>query len=157
MTSFRPNYLFVGRNEDTLGLKELSKLTILVHGHQDITATDELLLEVELRNGGPFGVLLHTYNTISNLNPPVSDIDFLPERSSASSRTLKATNFLGSTPCRPRIWMLARENPHCGVSGVPFMNRTTGAEETALSMAVRVSSEIRRAWRAEGMEGPVGN
>ena len=53
--------------------------------------------------------------------------------------------------------MLAREKPHCGVSGVPFMNKTTGAEETALSMAVRVSLDSRRAWRADGMEGPEGN
>lgn len=35
--------------------------------------------------------------------------------------------------------MLALENPHCGVSGVPFINRTTGAEATALSIACRVS------------------
>lgn len=40
--------------------------------------------------------------------------------------------------------MLALENPHCGVSGVPFINRTTGAEATALSIADRVSSESRR-------------
>jgi hypothetical protein len=40
--------------------------------------------------------------------------------------------------------MLARENPHCGVSGVPFMNSTTGAEDTALSMARRVSEERKR-------------
>jgi hypothetical protein len=53
--------------------------------------------------------------------------------------------------------MVAREKPHCGVSGVPFMNRTTGAEETALSIAVRVSLDRRRAWRTEGMEGPEGN
>jgi hypothetical protein len=53
--------------------------------------------------------------------------------------------------------MLAREKPHCGVSGVPFMNRTTGAEATALSIAVRVSLDKRRAWRAEGIEGPEGN
>lgn len=47
--------------------------------------------------------------------------------------------------------MLAREKPHCGVSGVPFMKRTTGAEATALSMADRVSDEMRRAdgsWNA---------
>jgi hypothetical protein len=37
--------------------------------------------------------------------------------------------------------MLALENPHCGVSGVPFMNKTTGAELTALSIAARVSAE----------------
>ena len=37
--------------------------------------------------------------------------------------------------------MLARENPHCGISGVPFMKRTTGLEDTADSIAVRVSVE----------------
>lgn len=40
--------------------------------------------------------------------------------------------------------MLARENPHCGVSGVPFMNKTTGLDSTALSIAVRVSVESSR-------------
>jgi hypothetical protein len=53
--------------------------------------------------------------------------------------------------------MVAREKPHCGVSGVPFMNRTTGAEETALSIAVRVSLDRRRAWRTEGIASPEGN
>lgn len=43
--------------------------------------------------------------------------------------------------------MLALEKPHCGVSGVPFMKRTTGAEATALSIAVRTSSERSRAWK----------
>jgi hypothetical protein len=46
----------------------------------------------------------------------------------------------------PKICMLALENPHCGVSGVPFMNRTTGDEATALSIAERTSSESSRAW-----------
>ena len=41
--------------------------------------------------------------------------------------------------------MLALENPHCGVSGVPFINRTTGADPTALSIAARVSVERKRA------------
>lgn len=41
--------------------------------------------------------------------------------------------------------MLAREKPHWGVSGVPFMNRTTGAEATALSIAALVSVDKRRA------------
>lgn len=40
--------------------------------------------------------------------------------------------------------MLALEKPHCGISGVPFMNSTTGAEATALSMACLVTSERRR-------------
>jgi hypothetical protein len=41
--------------------------------------------------------------------------------------------------------MLAREKPHCGVSGVPFMKRTTGADPTAFSIALRVSAERKRA------------
>ncbi len=40
--------------------------------------------------------------------------------------------------------MLALENPHCGVSGVPFMNSTTGDEATALSIAERTSSDSSR-------------
>jgi hypothetical protein len=44
--------------------------------------------------------------------------------------------------------MLAREKPHWGVSGVPFMKRTTGAEATALSMAWRTASERSRRWAA---------
>jgi hypothetical protein len=32
-----------------------------MHGHQDITATNELFFEVELGDGRPLGVLLHTY------------------------------------------------------------------------------------------------
>ena len=40
--------------------------------------------------------------------------------------------------------MLARENPHCGISGVPFMKSTTGLEATADSIAVRVSVESNR-------------
>lgn len=43
--------------------------------------------------------------------------------------------------------MLALENPHCGVSGVPFMNSTTGEEATARSMALRTSSERHRVWK----------
>jgi hypothetical protein len=70
----------------------------------------------------------------------------VPALRSWSSSTLNAVNFSGSTPCMPKICMLALENPHCGVSGVPFMNRTTGDEATALSIAERTSSESSRAW-----------
>jgi hypothetical protein len=69
----------------------------------------------------------------------------VPALRAASSNTLNAVNFAGSTPWSPRIWMLALENPHCGVSGVPFMNSTTGADSTALSIAARVSAERKRA------------
>lgn len=40
--------------------------------------------------------------------------------------------------------MLALEKPHCGISGVPFMNSTTGFEATALSMAALVSVDSSR-------------
>lgn len=50
--------------------------------------------------------------------------------------------------------MEAREKPHCGNSGVPFMNRTTGEEATALSIAERVSSDrYRRRARRYGEIG----
>lgn len=58
--------------------------------------------------------------------------------------------------------MDAREKPHCGISGVPFMNNTTGALETAASIDLRVSSERRRrlwvnvgasGWKAERTDG----
>jgi hypothetical protein len=45
--------------------------------------------------------------------------------------------------------MLALENPHCGVSGVPFMNSTTGADATALSIVAFVSAERNRAVMGE--------
>ena len=41
----------------------------------------------------------------------------------------------------PSICIEVLENPHIGCSGVPFMNKTTGAEATALSIAVRTSFE----------------
>jgi hypothetical protein len=55
--------------------------------------------------------------------------------------------------------MLALENPHCGVSGVPFMNNTTGAEPTALSIACLVSDDKYRKAVGEirGYENLVAN
>lgn len=80
----------------------------------------------------------------------------IPCLSSSFSRTLKAENFAGSTPCRPRICILALENPHCGSSGVPFMKRTTGLEATACCIADRVSLEISRACGLESSSLLVG-
>ena len=37
--------------------------------------------------------------------------------------------------------MLALEKPHCGISGVPFMNSTTGAVPMAFSIAALTSVE----------------
>ncbi|KAF5127168.1 hypothetical protein E5D57_008096 [Metarhizium anisopliae] len=83
-----------------------------------------------------------------------SEYSLMPSRSSASSRTLKAANLSGLTPCMPRILMTVAEKPHWGVSGVPFMKSTTGADATALSMAERVAFERRRA--CEGVRGEMG-
>lgn len=58
--------------------------------------------------------------------------------------------------------MDAREKPHCGISGVPFMNKTTGADATAASIDFLVSSESLRmlcvkvgvsGWKEERMDG----
>lgn len=46
--------------------------------------------------------------------------------------------------------MLAREYPHCGVSGVPFMNSTTGADATAFSIAERTLAVRKRRWGRRG-------
>lgn len=91
-----------------------------------------------MRHSRGYQVLLHA-RTAQRMKA-----SHIPCLKSLSSSTLNAVNFSGSTPCMPRICMLALENPHCGVSGVPFMNSTTGAEPTALSIAFRISSERRR-------------
>jgi len=52
--------------------------------------------------------------------------------------------------------MLALENPHCGVSGVPFMNSTTGAVPTALSIALRVSDDMNAFCKAANREDRSG-
>ena len=47
---------------------------------------------------------------------------------------------------------MAREKPHWGSSGVPFMNKTTRADAPALSMASCVLSSTRRGgvlWKLE--------
>lgn len=50
--------------------------------------------------------------------------------------------------------MDAREKPHCGISGVPFMNKTTGADATAASIDFLVSSEsLRMDWTKDGVRG----
>lgn len=38
--------------------------------------------------------------------------------------------------------MVAFENPHIGLSGVPFMNSTTGLEPTTASICLRTSVEM---------------
>ena len=49
--------------------------------------------------------------------------------------------------------MLALENPHCGISGVPFMKSTTGAVDTALSSIDFVSTDNKRSCCIEGCGG----
>lgn len=55
----------------------------------------------------------------------------MPSRNSGSSRQLKDTICSRGTPCTSRIWQTAREKPHWGASGVPFMKTTNGFSCTA--------------------------
>ena len=94
-------------------------------------------------------MLAHTALISATTGPwgRLGGLECIPDLSSSSSSTLNAVNFAGSTPCIPNIWIDVLEKPHWGVSGVPFMKRTTGAEATALSIAVRTSCDRRRVWR----------
>ena len=47
-------------DQDILLLEKLGKLAVLVHRDNDVATTDELLVDVELGNGGPVAVLLDT-------------------------------------------------------------------------------------------------
>lgn len=49
------------RDQNVLLLEQLGQRAILVHGHKDISSADKLLVDVELRDGGPLRVLLDTY------------------------------------------------------------------------------------------------
>lgn len=129
-------------------LQELRKLAILMHRNEDVTTANKLLVHIQLWYRRPFRVLFDSYTMSDNTIEPASLIEYQPCLRASSSKTLNAENLAGSTPCSPRICMLARENPHCGVSGVPFMNNTTGVDATALSIAARVSSLRKRAaWK----------
>src|ERR1043166_7740694 len=56
----------------------------------------------------------------------------MPWRTSGAFSTSTALNF---TPTFDRICPTAAENPHCGNTGVPFMNSTTALD--AMSLAIR--------------------
>lgn len=58
------NCLVVFRNKNILLLKHLGQLTGVVHGDNDIMATNKFLVDVELRNSRPFAVFL---NALSKL------------------------------------------------------------------------------------------
>jgi hypothetical protein len=45
-------------------IEKLGQVTILVHRHKNIRTTDEILLDVELRNRRPIGVLLDTLSQL---------------------------------------------------------------------------------------------
>lgn len=50
--------LSLGLENDLLLIQELRQITVLVHGHQDVAAADELLVDVQLWDRGPVGELL---------------------------------------------------------------------------------------------------
>ncbi len=92
----------------------------------NVTTAHKLAIDVHLRNGRPVTILLN------------------PSLSSWSSRQLNVFSFSGLTPWTCMTWMTARENPHMGISGVPFINTTRGLDLTAPSIFDRASVESRR-------------
>ena len=74
--------------------------------------------------------------------------------SSLSSKTLYVCIFSGGTPCRSRTCIAAREKPHWGKSGVPFINSTTGVLSTAAWILALVSCEryLRASETAGGLK-----
>ena len=54
----------VGRHKDPLLLEQFSKFSILMHRHQYIATTDELLLQIQLRNCGPVWILFDTWDLV---------------------------------------------------------------------------------------------
>ena len=77
-------------------------------------------------------------------------------RSSLSSKTSNVLSFSGGTPWMSSTCTAAREKPHWGASGLPFMKSTTGVEETASRSFARASSlRNRRATKAADGESAV--
>ena len=66
----------------------------------------------------------------------------IPLRNSGSSSTLYVRIFSCGTPCRSKTCITAREKPHCGNSGVPFIKRTSGETSMAFWICAR-ASEVR--------------
>ena len=63
----------------------------------------------------------------------------MPSRTPASSSTLKVV-YWGTRVFR--IEVVAAENPHCGMAGVPFMKSTTRSEPTMPSMRSRTACSM---------------
>src|SRR3712207_5550934 len=76
----------------------------------------------------------------------------MPSRISMSSRTFTP---LKGTPRWERICTTRAEKPHCGKTGVPFMNSTMGLDFTSLSMRSKAGLVIGfgPSRRGGGLEG----
>lgn len=90
---------------------------------------------------GLLAILCEFGINLAQLKRPESahENSLIPLLSSSSSSTLYVFSLSDDTPCRSSTCIAARENPHMGVSGVPFMNNTTGLEETAFWIWARAS------------------
>ena len=161
------------RWQNALFLEQLLELAVLVHcegtgqykglrtrstgrtAQKDIASTNELSVDIQLRNGRPVAApvsdYIQGYWTIgTHENSLMSDLNC------ESSNTLNDLNFSGGTPCISRIWIAALEKPHCGCSGVPFMNSTTGVDSTARERFCRASSVMNRRAMANERGGSTG-
>src|SRR5437016_3022024 len=78
----------------------------------------------------------------------------MPCRSSGSLSTSKLLNF---TPKSVRICTTAAENPHCGNTGVPYMNSTASLELISLAdIGMAVPSIGRRQFLGAQVRGKPG-
>ena len=88
-------------------LQQLLQLAAVVHLQGDVAAADQFAVDVQLRVGRPVRVALERL---------------------AQLRLLEYVHVLELRADRRRAPTVCAEKPHCGKSGVPFMNSTTGAE-----------------------------
>lgn len=94
---WRSRCLLISRNKNSLLLQHLSQRSIIVHTHQDITATDELFINIQLWYSRPIWVFLDPCGEwlvlhYTSHNHPSSNYGCagagLPDLNSSSSRTL---------------------------------------------------------------------
>lgn len=119
---------------------------------QEVTPSNELPVDVDLGYCRPLAAESRTPQAKTRavrfaVNPTSSlreervtyENSLIPLLNSSSANTLYVCIFSGGTPWRSRTWTAALENPHCGASGVPFMNRTTGLDSIAFWIVARAS------------------
>jgi hypothetical protein len=63
------------RDNNALLFQHFRQRSILMHRHENIATTNELLIDVKLRYGWPLGVLFDTYESIVSIACPMQRLD----------------------------------------------------------------------------------